>query len=282
MISTDGRNWEITGEWQEKGGDDANNLMSAVFAKGRFVVAGGGGGGPTAGGHVLVSTDGRAWRETWKAPNRINPIVFGNDRFVVGGPNRQMYWSVDGEKWNAGAKLEEKACTHFRHGAFGNGVFVITGNHGGNSGPFWVAVSPDGEKVTNLSTNLPNIRALAFGSGHFVIVGEGGTRIASTDGKTWNAANGAANENFSWVIWTGKEFLCGSGKTVYASATGAEWKVTGMKPQGAPKWTDGTRFINSSWPGKMSYSRDGQKWEASPAMTPNGINKVVRGEIEGR
>ena len=44
---------------------------------------------------------------------------------------------------------------------------------------------------------------------------------------------------------------------------------------------DGTRFIASSWPGKMSFSPDGQAWQAGPPLTPNGINKVVRAFARG-
>ncbi len=137
MISTDGKNWEITAEWAQPGRDDKNNLMGLVYAEGKFVAVGGGGGGKSGGGHILVSKYGRNWKHVLKAKSRINPIVHGKGRFVVGGPRRQLYWSDDGETWKPGAKIEEKVATHFRHGAFGNGVFVIVGNHGGGGLPYW-------------------------------------------------------------------------------------------------------------------------------------------------
>ena len=90
MISYDGQLWKITAEWAQPGKDDSNNLMGLVYAQDKFVAVGGGGGGKTGGGHVLVSPDGTSWQEVWKAPGRINPIVYGNGRFVVGGPRRQQ------------------------------------------------------------------------------------------------------------------------------------------------------------------------------------------------
>ncbi len=33
MISTDGKNWKVTAEWAQPGGDDGHNLMSAVYWK---------------------------------------------------------------------------------------------------------------------------------------------------------------------------------------------------------------------------------------------------------
>lgn len=68
MVSTDGVKWEITAEWAQPGGDDGNNLMSAVFAQEKFVVVGGGGGGQNAAGHILVSSDGRRWNEVFTGP----------------------------------------------------------------------------------------------------------------------------------------------------------------------------------------------------------------------
>ena len=91
MVSADGVAWEITAEWGEKGGDDSNNLMGLAFGKGKFVAVGGGGRGRRRRrpGHVLASADGRAWKEVKKLPFRVNPVLFGNDRFVAGGPDRK-------------------------------------------------------------------------------------------------------------------------------------------------------------------------------------------------
>jgi hypothetical protein len=276
MVSTDGKKWEITAEWAQPGGDDSNNLMGLVFAQGKFVAVGGGGAGKTGGGHILVSRDGRKWTEVHTAKNRINPIVFANDRFVVGGPDRQLHWSADGEKWKAGGTIEAKEATHFRHGAFGNGVFVFVGNHGGNGGPFWCATSADGEKITNVRTDMPSIRAIAFGAGRFVIVGEDGVRTTSADGMTWEANDTDKSEKLGWVIWNGREFLT-AGKKVYASPDGKTWKAVERKFQGHPLWTDGKRFVSTAWPGQMYFSADGTAWDKGPALTANGINKVAYG-----
>lgn len=280
LVSTDGQKWEITAQWQENGGDDSNNLMGLVFAQGKFVAVGGGGGGPTAGGHVLVSTDGRNWKETWAPKSRINPIAFGSERFVVGGGDRTLYWSKDAETWNKGAKLESDVATHFRHGAFGNERFVITGNHGGNGPPFWCAVTKDGESVSHLDIEMPNIAALAFGGERFVLVGEGGVLRSSVDGVTWDKHDINEKENLHWVIHTGQQFLAGGGREVYESPDGTSWQVSKIKVQGHPLWSDGTRIISTSWPGQMLYSPDGMKWEKHPKLTPNGINKAVQGEVK--
>lgn len=279
MISTDGKTWKITAEWAQPGKDDSNNLMGLIHAQNKFIAVGGGGGGKTGGGHVLISTDGEAWREVWKAPGRINPIVYGDGRFVVGGPRKQMYWSTDGEDWTPGARLEDRRCSHFRQGAYGNGVFVITGNNGGNS-PAWICTTKDGRTVSDFTFDIPNIRGLTFADGKFVIVGEG-VRIVSTDGIDWQQTGLQESERLTWVIHTGSEFLCGGGKNLYSSTDGVHWVEDPRRFRGTPKWTDGTRFISTSWPGKMFYSSDsGKTWQAANKLTANGINRVVEGKQE--
>ncbi len=280
MISTDGKTWEITAEWQEAGGDDGNNLMSAVWAKNQFVVTGGGGGGKDGAGHILVSKDGREWTETHKDKARINPIVFGAERFVVGTssyPSGKLMWSTDAVKWTDGAKIAAKGYTHFRGGAFGNGVFVLTGNGGGSGGTSWAIVTPDGEKITSERNDLPGQGRIVFGGGHFVMMAghNNAGLIRSKDGIEWTAASLPGDAKVSWLVNAGDVLLAGNSKAAFTSTDALEWKAVEVSAKGNVLWSDGKRFITSSWPGKMTWSTDGQKWEPGNELTKNGINRVV-------
>jgi hypothetical protein len=291
MVSTDGLHWEITAEWAQPGGDDGNNLMSAVFAQDKFVVVGGGGGGPTGAGHILVSRDGREWKETYKDKARINPVIFGNGRFVVGTsayPSGKLMWSSDAETWHAGAKIEARGLTHFRHGAFGNGRFVLVDNGqqkdaDGVSKPIsWAVASKDGEATLGEQTDLPGHGTIVFGAGKFLMLTshDKADLLASSDGLTWKQVAVADGAKLGWLVWTGDAFLVGAGKSIYRSADGAAWILTDLSaPRGGVKWTDDQRFIASSWPGKMAWSADGRTWQDAPPLPPNGINQVVRGDV---
>ncbi|MEQ8785514.1 MAG: hypothetical protein RIC55_04415 [Pirellulaceae bacterium] len=285
MISTDGLKWEITAEWAQPGGDDGNNLMSAVFAQDKFVVVGGGGGGRSGAGHILVSRDGRQWKETFSGKSRINPVVYGDGRFVVGSsgyPSGKLLWSADAETWTAGAAIETKGLTHFRGGAYGNGVFVLVGNAGGQGGRSWAIVTPDGEKITSERDDLPGHGAIVFGAGKFLMLTSHreAELIASRDGATWAPVHPEEGAKFSWLVSSGGEFFAGDGKVAYRSADGATWKKQELPVRGGVKWTDGTRFISTSWPGKMAFSADGASWESSPPLSANGINRVIHGDLK--
>jgi hypothetical protein len=276
IVSPDGKVWKISAEWSEKGGDDSNNLLSVVYAKGKFVAVGGGGGGPTGKGHVLVSTDGATWKEVYTARFRIHPVLFGNGRFVAGGPGRNFLVSSDGETWKEGAKFTAREASHFRHGAFGNGTFVFIGNAGGNSPITWVASTKDGETLDHLAVDLPRVRDLTFAEGKFVAVGPEGMRMTSRDGKTWERCDSKQAEELTWVVWTGDLFVCG-GRAAYQSRDGAAWEPWPAKIPCSVRCVTTSVWIGTSWPGQMWYSADGKAWQRANTLPPNGINDVVFG-----
>jgi hypothetical protein len=285
MVSSDGMQWEITGEWAQPGADDSNNLMSAVFAQGKFVVVGGGGGGKTAAGHILTSYDGREWVEVYTSKSRINPVVYGNGRFVAGVssfPSGKLLWSDDGSKWNDGASIAKKRLTHFRHGAFGNDRFVLVGNGGEGGKMSWAITSQDGTTIATERDDLPGHGVVVFGAGRFLMLAghNKAQLLSSEDGDRWEAVAIEGAPKFNWLVWTGSEFVAGDGKTAYRSTDGQRWNSETLTARGNVKWSDGQRFITSSWPGKMAYSKDGRSWQESPPMPANGINVVVLGQVE--
>ena len=99
--------------------------------------------------------------------------------------------------------------------------------------------------------------------------------ISSKDGASWQPVKVADAATFSWLVWSGTEFIVGDSKSAFRSADGNVWKKSDIKARGDVKWSDGTRFISSSWPGKMAFSADGQNWQDAPLLTANGINRVI-------
>lgn len=281
MTSRDGQNWENVQQWAEKGADDSNNLMSIAYGKGKFVCVGGGGWSKeTQAGHVLVSENGADWREVAKYPFRVNPVLFGGDRFVAGGPQRNLLWSADGEKWNDGPKIEIPAglpgwAFWFRNGAVGNGRFVFMGNANKDQKTWWCVTTTNGEAIEHVSFEAPGSRGLAFGAGKFVAVNPDGV-FTSADAKIWTPVSGLPTDEFRNIVWAGKGFLLTGKAAVYTSADGSTW-TTGSKPgPGTVIHVDDHGFLATGWPGKMFFSADGKSWKQTAHPQPEmGINKVA-------
>jgi hypothetical protein len=286
LRSTDGVNWEIAADWTENGGDDRNNLISVAFGNGTFVAVGGGVTDKTGpGGRILTSVDGKEWKEHPGRKFRVSPVLFGNGRFTAGGPDYRLLHSTDGATWETGAKIAEPAATHFRMGAFGNGLFVFAGNGRKSEKEIhWVVASKDGTALESERIDLPPVRALAFGNGRFVVVGPNGLRMSSADGAKWEHEVREEKGTLDSVVWTGKEFLAAGDGKGFSSADGKTWQPWPKPVRCSVLYADAARqvWIGTSWPGHMWSSTDGLEWKRAKEMTPNGINAAAYGEVESR
>jgi hypothetical protein len=277
LCSHDGKTWENDVEWAANGGDDNNCLFSVAFAKGKFVAVGGGAGV----GHILVTRDGKDWQEVLKAKNRVVPVIFGNNRFVV-GQGRNFLISEDGVKWQEGGKLDFPGGLWFRRAAFGNGVFVFCGDCDGKPQPNprngWRATTADGVTIEAFVSDLPNTRSVAFGAGRFVLVGEKSYRGTSTDGKEWTSAPDP-DEDFRWVVWTGKQFVL-NGKAAWTSPDGLKWVKVGPALPAEPLAHGPGGFTGASWKTNLWLSPDGLTWKKTSTAGTNAITAMAWGEPE--
>jgi len=282
LVSKDGVSWEISAEWGVNGGVDSNNLMGIAYGKGVFVAVGGGGWTrETQAGHILLSRDGRAWAEVKKTPNRINPVVFGNGRFIAGGSDKVLLWSEDGESWAEGGRIDFKDWAFwFRRGVFGNGVFLLMGNHGKDQKAYWGVTTKDGATVDHFETGLPVVAGLAFGAGQFVAVGAEGLVMTSKDGKGWQRQTVAEAGDFQQLAWTPKGFVAVGKKGAFTSPDAASWTALPRRIPCHLLWADENLTIGTTWPGQMWSSADGATWTKGAALTPNGMNQVVYGRVK--
>jgi hypothetical protein len=279
LVSKDGVAWEISEEWAVDGKDDSNNLISIAYGKGVFVAVGGGGWTrETQAGHILVSKDGRAWTEVKKVANRVSPVVFGGGRFVAGASDKTLLWSEDGETWKDGGKIDYKDWAFwFRRGAYGNGTFLLLGNHGKDQKAYWAAASKNGETVDHFEKDLPVFNGLAFGAALFVGVGAEGLVLTSKDGRDWQKQTVTDAGDFQQLAWTPKGFVAVAKKGAFASADGLTWTPLPKRIPCHILWADERISIGTTWPGQMWSSTDGAEWTKGAKMTPNGMNQVVYG-----
>jgi hypothetical protein len=290
ITTVDGVTWLNDVEDAANGGDDDNALFSVCFARNKFVAVGGGG----RRGRILVTTDGRDWREVKSYRFRVNPVLYGNGLFLA-GTGKQLESSPDGETWTTSAKIETKGGPYFRKGAFGNNTFVFCGdisnpppagtpkpNPGDKPRPRdgWRCATKDGKQIDALHTDLPcNQLTSAFGNGHFVMAGKGGFRQSSADGVTWADASDK-DEDFRSVFFTGRQFVLNGKKDAYTSDDGVRWTRAGKSFNATPLAAGNGVFIGASWKTAKYASDDALTWKVTDKGGTNALESAAFGVVK--
>jgi len=285
MTSSDGKSWTDIQEDKKDGGDDDELLFQAVFYKGKAFAVGGG----AKVGRVLMTGDGKSWREVFRTNSRILPIILGEKGFISGSGDR-MLTSADGQSWKSGASCEVKDGVHFRSGAFGNGIYVFSGDADnwttGERTDFRYSTT-DGNDVLAKQTKMPPTRGIAFGAGRFVLVGKDGFRQVSTDGLNWMQTNEPGEDFQSVKFVSGKFFL--AGKRLWVSKDGLDWQPTNDPPYPELIAFGNGTFIATSWKGnafwapkKVGKSDEFDAWTKAKWGETNAITDVAWGRLGGR
>jgi hypothetical protein len=267
MSSRDGRTWENEVRWSEVEADDDNVLFNVAFGLGRFVAVGGG----AKRGRIVTTKDGKTWEELPALRGRVATIVFARDRFIA-AHDAELLCSTDGEKFTPGEKLEWKGSVHARRAAWGDGEggsrCVIIGDielWDTDQRVSWRASTSDGARYTSRALDTPAASDVAYGSGHWVVVGPNGLIESSHDGQTWRQRLAEPGEKFSRVVWTGARFIATAEKSAWASPDGTNWaKLPKAIPCSLAWAREGTLALGFSWGGNVFSSVDFVDWKKLP------------------
>ncbi len=194
-------------------------------------------------GSVVTSTDGVTWSasavSTTETP-KLNSIALGGSTYVAVGDGGAIYSSGDGASWTVRTAA---GATTLNAVAYVSGQFVTVGAGG------FIATSPDGATWTpQSSTTTQSLRAVAFGAskfvsagvittadGAYVIVGDAGTILTSSDSITWEESvppslPPTVTQNLYDVYFGSRFIAVGAGGVVVTSTadstTTLQWQAT--------------------------------------------------------
>lgn len=178
--------------WSNQVLDTAVALSAITFGDGKFIAVGTANAGSTYSTAVLMSSDGAHWKiRSLDSYSGFGGVAYGRDRFAAVGYDSTLGISSDGNDW---ALCEPQAPLGFSGITFGNSRFVAVGGRYIN--PFdystsrpqsaLVASNPDFTRWSFADPATTNVlRAVAFGDGQFVAVGDRLTLVTSSDGDHW-------------------------------------------------------------------------------------------------
>ncbi|MEI9892793.1 MAG: hypothetical protein WDN28_02460 [Chthoniobacter sp.] len=281
ITSRDGTVWENDQRWSEEAKDNDDVLFNVAFGAGRFIAVGGG----AQTGHILSTRDGREWTALPDVQGRVATIAFGRDRFVA-AHDAELLYSTTGERFESGSRLDWKGSVHARRSACGDTEagfrFVIIGDvdlWAEKKRVSWRGVTGDGTRWEHTAFDAPAARDIAYGAGHFVVVGPGGLIESSHDGQAWERHATDPAEDFSHIVWTGTRFLVSGGAAAWSSPDALTWT---KQPRGIPgsiAWAhEGFLGLGFSWGGNIHISRDFVDWKKVTVPTGPSLNAVAFGQ----
>lgn len=151
--------------------------------------------------------------------------------------------------------------------AFGNGTFVVAGQHGA------ILTSPDAVEWTIRESGTGEyIVGAAYGNGRFAAVGHNGLIITSEDnGATWTRRHSGTNEDLCGVCYRDGVFVAvGRWNTILTSGDGLNWRRANYS-------TDGKYGIYDVAYGNGVFVAVGGGSPYHPSLTsPDGVNWTER------
>lgn len=200
--SSDGTNWS---------GLDIpyTPFFSAVaYGAGQFVAVG-------AGGSVDTSADGTNWTKQVSGTSAdLHGIAYGGDQFVAVGTTGTILNSPTGVNWT----LQHTGTNTLWGIAAGANQFVAVGGVS-EIVPGAILTSQDGTNwvYRNSGAAYP-LRAVTYGGGFFVAVGDRSTILTSPDGVTWTNRDVGIADDFVGIAYGDEQFIAlGSSSTNYQS-----------------------------------------------------------------
>ena len=241
-----------------------SHIESIAYGNNRFVAGG-------DGGKIAYSTDGIAWTAvadstiwdytyeiegmTYPTKATIYGIAYGNNRFVAGGSNCKMAYSIDGVSWTAVSYSIYYANGIILGIVYGNNRFVA---YGGSDEMKYSADGITWTAVSNSTFGYDSISAIAYGNNRFVAVG--GKMAYSANGITWTAVSDSTfgSSYIRGIAYGNNRFVAvgDNGKMAY-SANGASWTTIADSTFGTSSiysiaYGNG-RFVAVGENGKMAY-----------------------------
>jgi hypothetical protein len=284
MSSRDGVAWENDQRWSDVAADDDNVLFNIAYGAGKFVAVGGG----EKMGRILWTRDGRDWHELPPLNGRVATIVFGRNRFIA-AHDAELLFSEDGETFTPGERLAWKGSVHARRSACGDTEAgfrtVVIGDvdlWAEKKRVSWRGVTSDGTRWEHAALDAPAVRDVAYGSGHFVVVGPGGLIESSHDGEAWERHELGVADDFSHIVWTGERFIVSGGKAIWTSPDALTWTASGPAIPCSIAWAREGLGLGFSWGGNIHVSTDLTTWRKVEVPAGPSLQAVVLGQATAR
>jgi len=198
-----------------------NDLNAIAYGNGLFVAVG-------SDGVIITSSNGESWeiQDSGTSQSLFDVIWCGN-QFVSVGKGGTILTSPGGITWT---KQNSGTSYSTFYGVDYNGSLLVatSSNHirySSDNGITWNLVSIDFPDPNNPSqTIFTRLKAITSDGTQFVVVGDRGVVVTSTDGIIWNKQNTPVSSILNAIAFANSQYVAvGQAGTVLTSSNGIDW-----------------------------------------------------------
>ncbi len=152
-----------------------------------------------------------------------------------------------------------------------NAMYYVAEAQATNAGAYSVVASYSGGSVTSVVGNVSvwatteDLKAIAYGGGKYIAVGNNGTAVSSTDLVSWSLLSTGTTNNLAGIIYDGAKFLVvGGSGTILTSPDGQTWssQTSGTSNRLNSITSSGSRYVAAGEKGLTISSLNGTNWTA--------------------
>ena len=194
VYSPDGKNW------QPANGDFKKEFSKVIFANGKFVAVG-------FGGSINTSADGINWKaQPLKDLYLLDKIIYTKGLFIATGGS-SIITSPDGETWTFQDSHLDAVKSIYGLAYSNDKILAVTFDG-------MILESGDGVKwvITKVLNNKDGILNISYGLGQFILTGNKGFLMSSTDGREWKKMKINSKESFSRITFGNNKFVMEGGE----------------------------------------------------------------------
>jgi hypothetical protein len=266
IVSRDGLTWMDDVQDVRLDADVSKDYQAVAYGAGLVVAVGGGCVGTTCTGRI-TTFDGSTWSVApIPVKQALTGVAYGQGTWVAVGGGGACLYSADGKHWNAAKTTLPVNLWAVAWGPVGDtSMFVTVGDDSLR------ARSLDGQTWTDAKRGFPNednpivLHTVAIGDKVAVAGGEGGRRIRTVDGLTWDGgALGGAD--VPALVYADHMFFgyATDGNAWVTMNSGVSWTpitiIEGPRRTTTAGVMRGTRLYVGSTGGAIKSSADGRGW----------------------
>lgn len=218
----------------------------------------------------------------------FNTVIYAKDKYIAAG-NNVVYYSEDGVIWNEGIInsnsggsdiITDVACSD-------DEFLVAIGSNGTQTSALYSYDGIEWTEIEDLNIYSIKPKAITYGNGRFVAIGENSGICYSEDGITWTNHENAFTATFTCLTYGNGVFIAGSTKGIYYSVDKLPTSMINLYDSTNNinnvyhiMWT-GTRFLAFTENGLLG-SYDGKEWTKlsdTPELNSPKFAAFVDGKI---